>query len=97
MTKIKYFEANESEKFDIGDFVRIPQLHKYYSDIDNFVVRACDFGIITIQGNGFTVVRLDSGATYDTYPTIQALVRILDPTHITKPFTIYPESEDAND
>ena len=85
MTKIKY--VNQDKKLDAGDFVRVN--NKEYSQTD--------FAIVALQGPYWTVVNLYTGIDYGRWDTVEKMTDILGLQRITKPFTIYPESEDDDD
>ena len=85
MTKIKY--VNKDEKLDAGDFVRANS--KEYSQTD--------FAIVASRGPYWTVVDLHEGTDYGRWVSINTMTDVLCLRRITKPFTIYPESEDSDD
>lgn len=85
MTKIKY--VNKDEKLDAGDFVSVTSAE--YS--------LTDFAIVASCGAYWTVVDLTDGTDYGRWDTVEKMTDILGLQRITKPFTIYPESEDDDD
>lgn len=85
MTKIKYVDDNE--KFDAGDFVSVTSA-EYTST---------NFAIVALRGPYWTVVNLCTGIDYGRWDTVEKMTDILGLQRITKPFTIYPESEDDDD
>ena len=85
MTKIKYVDDNE--KFDAGDFVSVTSAE--YS--------LTNFAIVASRGAYWTVVDLTDGTDYGRWVSINTMTDVLCLRHITKPFTIYPESEDDDD
>lgn len=86
MTKIKYVDDNE--KFDAGDFVSVNSSEGYSKT---------DFAIVASRGAYWTVVDLHEGTDYGRWDTVEKMTDILGLQRITKPFTIYPESEDDDD
>lgn len=85
MTKIKY--VNKDKKLDVGDFVSVNSA-EYLST---------NFAIVTSRGAYWTVVDLTDGTDYGRWDTVEKMTDILGLQRITKPFTIYPESEDDDD
>ena len=85
MTKIKY--VNKDEKLDAGDFVSVTSAE--YS--------LTNFAIVASRGAYWTVVDLTDGIDYGRWDTVEKMTDILGLQRITKPFTIYPESEDDDD
>ena len=85
MTKIKYVDDNE--KFDAGDFVSVTSAEYLLTN----------FAIVTSRGAYWTVVDLCTGIDYGRWDTVEKMTDILGLQRITKPFTIYPESEDDDD
>ena len=87
MTKIEYVSDKEDKKFDAGDFVSVNS--KEYSQTD--------FAIVASRGAYWTVVDLHEGTDYGRWVSINTMTDVLCLRRITKPFTIYPESEDDDD
>lgn len=91
MTKIKYIENKKDEKFNIGDFVKVP------AGICN--IDRIEFGIITgWQGGTYcNVVDLQDGTCHGKFMDLQELVDSLHPVHITDPLVVYPTEKQSDD
>lgn len=85
MTKIKY--VNKDKKLDVGDFV----------SVNSAEYLPTNFAIVTSRGAYWTVVDLTDATDYGRWDTVEKMTDILGLQRITKPFTIYPESEDDDD
>ena len=88
MTRIKYVDNNKDRKLDVGDFVSVNSSEGYSKT---------DFAIVASRGAYWTVVDLHEGTDYGRWVGINTMTDVLCLRRITKPFTIYPESEDDDD
>lgn len=87
MTKIEFFDDNKYKKLDVGDFV----------SVNGAGYLQTDFAIVASRGAYWTVVDLHEGTDYGRWVSINTMTDVLSLRRITKPFTIYPESEDDDD